>query len=281
MLRLSRLRIVFLNGVVTAGLCLTISSVSAAATKQVILIDLSKSVGTSIGEYKLGVQQVLEQLNIGDTTVVLGITEDSFANPRVLLNEVVGFLNQPSDLTLADCSKVRGTINKPLCESRNRERENTWNSMVYNHLQRERERIISKWKVASDHLKANGLRTDVIGALKYSELFLLDGSQNEKFLVVFSDMRHNTRGIDLSSTSRVDPSLLQVIKKKGLLPRLKGVTVRIHGVLTHQKDPSYLDSLQDFWRRLFEDSGAKLEMFDVFLPRVGHNRHRVRSTVTA
>lgn len=249
--------------VVVVAICAATYGVCTASTQRIILVDLSGSVASVFPDYKLEIRKILERLDAGDGVVVVGITDDSFDNPRVLLNDEIAKRRDNPDPGARNCSDKVSPIDQKLCKSRELE----WEDRLEKKVKTEREKVLNKWNEEADRVLPCWPATDILGAMKYVER-LLEGQQGEKSLLIFSDMRHNTRGINLSSPKKVDLQELQKVRKKELVPRLNGVTVEVYGVHARQKTPAYLDSLEDFWRRLFEESGARLSVFKIHVPQL-------------
>ena len=81
-------------------------------------------------------------------------------------------------------------------------------------------------------------------------------------LVIFSDMRHHTRDLDLESP-RVVPDFDHINLGKGLTARLTGVQVYVLGTDGAGETIAYWQSLRGFWAGYFQDSGAILESYSV------------------
>lgn len=234
-----------------------------ASTKHVILIDLSQSARSVFPQYKSGVRQLLEQtqLYIGDSVTVLGITGDSFGHPIILLQDYVHSTLRPKDLELEDCSRFgKDSFAFKSCAALNGERNAKWEVKWQKHFTLERERLLSKW--SEKKMAPSSSSTDILGALKYAEQIFVTW-KGEKELIIFSDMRHNTRGLDVSKNSKLDSKFLDEVKRRELLPMLKEVSVIVRGVHTENTDPVYFGKLERFWKRLFRESGASLEEFSI------------------
>jgi hypothetical protein len=234
-----------------------------AFTRYVILVDLSKSAKPVVDDYKNRIHNTLMVLQEGDSALVLAITEDSFGNRQVLLDEgVMSSQARPKRLALENCEPYGNLpIRLSACKSGNSQKQKEWNQMVVN----DRNRIAAKWNSVA--LQSISQSTDILGALKYVESLVGSGSNRGVEVVIYSDMRHNTRGVDLSSPPQVDQKILSTVKRKHLLPNLKDVSVRVFGAHTLGKDPAYFESLENFWKLLFRESGADLREFRPDVPR--------------
>ncbi|MFZ1007538.1 MAG: hypothetical protein WAN65_11910 [Candidatus Sulfotelmatobacter sp.] len=109
------------------------------------------------------------------------------------------------------------------------------------------------------------MRTDILGALTLArEIFDQQAKANEKVLVIFSDMRQQTRELDLESPSMM-PSFDKIGKMKSKIgiANLTGVNVRALRVDGAGRSTPYWQGLRDFWTEYFRAGGASLETYTV------------------
>lgn len=234
------------------------------ATQYIILLDLSASVALEFPKYKISVQSSLEQLTNGDTVRIVGIIDDSYSNQQVLLEDRVVLGSRPPLLQSPDCSSFENRpLDKAACGATTRLNNTQWEQLARNHLKAERDRISSRWLALAPGLNPHHGNTDIIGALKYVERLLEDEADRAAIVCVYSDMRHRTATLDLETPRRVGPKELHLARQTRI--NLAGVTVRAYGVHTRMKDATYWESLRDFWRQVFRDSGATLDRYTVRL----------------
>jgi hypothetical protein len=223
-------------------LLLTLASVNAFGAPQsasgqavVVVLDLSTSssaVGAD-GQSALhrncaAVWRFVQTLEPCTEVVVVGITDASFQRPLEILRARVG------------CD--RGFFGEKL-------------RLARQTLEREVGRRCGQ-------LKSKYQQTDVIGALFLAKDFLQSRKLDAQSLVIFSDMRHVTKGLNLESPARLDvEASLKAVKTRQWVPQLQNVQVAVHGVHAADKDVSYWKDLETFWRRFFEMSGAHLITF--------------------
>jgi hypothetical protein len=210
-------------------------SVHAAAQHQhnvVIALDLTQSEAVKgpngQSEFQQNIDAVTRQLATvpADSRVtIIGITDASFAQPYILVS--------------AQISPDAGYFGERLNSAR--------------------QQLMSVWKQRSRNLQPRFSHTDIIGALFLaSELFKQSpGSKNA--LVIFSDMRNSTPGVDLESPEAIPEDLL--IKTRRTVPNLKAVHTSILGVDGVGKSLAYCQSLQAFWSEYFTIAGADLQTF--------------------
>src|SRR5947208_2441989 len=119
--------------IIRSGLILAISMLVAgsctAATKYVIIVDLSKSAKLVFPQYRNAVHQILSQtpINIGDSVTVMGITDDSFGHSIILLQDSIKTRLRPKEPKLQDCSKLgKESFQYKSCVSTNTKTREKW-----------------------------------------------------------------------------------------------------------------------------------------------------------
>jgi len=195
----------------------------------IVLKDVSLSIPASEDSLdKAAIGDLLNRLVSGDEIVVLSITANSFANPQPLLQERLPADNHPLQANLLQA----------------------------------REDLCKTWAVKAQGLKLHARQSDVVGSLHYAQE-LLEQSSAEKFVIIFSDLRHSSatfnfiiekeRVIDVAKS-------LHKLEAAGLLPPLNQVKVACLGVHTSGKGmtPGYYRSLKEFWRAYFASTQAEL-----------------------
>jgi hypothetical protein len=207
-------------------------------TNLVIAIDLSQSVAVVGPDQKTefqknvdGVTKLLARVPADSRVTVIGITDKSFAQPDILLSATI-----PGDAGYFD-----------------------------ERLKSAQLQLVRSWKARSAKLRPAFRQTDILGALMLArEVFDQHRNAKEKVLVIFSDMRQQTRELDLESFSTV-PSFDRIEKKRtkfGVL-NLNDVHIRVLGVDGAGKSLSYWQSLQEFWIEYFRACGATLESYTI------------------
>lgn len=196
----------------------------------VIVVDLTKSVGPDeLAKNVQAVEACLSGTGPGAGITILALTDRSFAKPMVLLSGRTG--------------------EKP--------------GYFKERLKEERASLVAEWREKAKRLAPAFLNSDVMGAVALAGIFL-DGSGGEKRLVIFSDLRHVTVGLDLESPQELNPGeLLDKAARLGMVPSLKNVDVFALAVLTDNKSPSYWTALREFWTGFFARAGARLKKYSV------------------
>ncbi|HET6844926.1 MAG TPA: hypothetical protein VFK06_25065 [Candidatus Angelobacter sp.] len=205
----------------------------------VVAVDLTQSVAapgadgqTDFLKNIAGVTRLLAQVPASSHITILGITDKSFSQPYILLSARV-----PDDA-----------------------------GYFGERLQSARGQLVRAWKARAAKLKPEFPATDILGALLIAgQLFDQDKNAGRKILIVFSDMRQNTRDLDLESPPAVlNFALLEYTHRKTLPPaNLRGVQVYVLGADGAGKSMQYWQSLQEFWAAYFRKSSATLGTYSV------------------
>jgi len=193
----------------------------------VLLFDLSGSIQgsdylekTEFQKNYQFVEEIIKKLEPGTRLRIVGVTEQSFEKPFIILDQEI--------------SKVTGYFSEKSA--------------------REKLSVINVWKNLK--LEAKAKATDVFGALIYASL-LFDKERGQKKLIILSDLR-NTTEIDLETPQIISEKAFQLAEAKGLIADLRGVEVWAIGVSTINKPFQYWNSLKGFWTEYFEKAGAHL-----------------------
>jgi hypothetical protein len=203
----------------------------------VIAVDLtaSEAVRGHEGESQFsknirGVTRLLGSVPAGSKITVIGITENSFAQPYTLLS--------------AEISDDQGYFGDRLTAAR--------------------QRLIRAWQKRYAQLAPSARSTDVFGALLVaSALFQEAPARKRKLLILYSDMRHVTPGLDLESPIIPADAALTVVKKNKLLADLSGVDVFVLGADSAGKRVDQWESLKKFWTAYFKRAGAILAGYSI------------------
>jgi hypothetical protein len=204
----------------------------------VVAIDLTASVAgakgldatTELQSNVAGVSQLLMRVPAGSRITVLGITDASFARPYTLLSAEVG----------AD----KGYFDERLAAARRQ--------------------LVAAWQKRSATLVSQFRATDLLGALVVSSQVFQAQHGYINVLVIFSDMRHHTKSLDLETPAAIPMRLaLSKAEANHLIVDLKGVDVDVLGVDGNGKQFAYWDSLRNFWSEYFKKTGAKLREYSM------------------
>jgi hypothetical protein len=165
---------------------------------------------------------------------VIGITNHSFTEPDILLSATI-----PADA---------GYFGERLNAARSE--------------------LVRAWKTRSAKLAPRYHSTDIIGALALAGQIFAQPSQ--KILVIYSDMRHRTAGLDLESPAS-QPGFGRIqASGRAVAVALPRVEVYVLGVDGAGKSLTHWESLRGFWADSFRASGATMKEYSVlrFLPEL-------------
>jgi len=116
-------------------------------------------------------------------------------------------------------------------------------------------------------------RTDVIGFLLVAADLLRESSEARRALVIFSDMRHSAPPPNIESPPVVPVgATLRMVERQNEIADLRTIDVYVYGVHAADKDVPYWQSLRSFWTQYFGKSGATLRCFSMMrdVPDFGH-----------
>jgi len=174
-----------------------------------------------------GICTAIAHAPAGSRITVLGITDQSFSRPDILFDAKI-------------------PINKgPL--------------LFQNRIAIAKAHLVSQFKSVSKVNKPRFPRTDIFGALVLASDLLRETSGGRKVLIIFSDMRNSSSGIDLEQPPIVPArEELKHVEQQVLVAPLSGVNVYVLGVDAEGKSVAYWQSLRNFWVEYFRKTGAVL-----------------------
>ena len=203
----------------------------------VVAIDLSKSVAVpdsnQADEFQKNVRAVgnlLSNLPAGTKLTVIGITDNSFAQPDILLS--------------ADISGDEGYFKERLAAARRQ--------------------VASAWTQRASHLAPQFPHTDVLGGLLVAGELFKQTPRARNVLVICSDMRQQTPTLALESRKAIPADgLLAKAEQERMLAVLQGVEVYVLGVDSAGKSVVYWTELRDFWTAYFRRAGAVVKAYSI------------------
>jgi hypothetical protein len=199
----------------------------------VVALDLSASVAVKghDGESQFnkniqGVTRLLTTIPAGSKITIVGITENSFAEPYILLS--------------ASMSSDEGYFGERLSGAR--------------------QSIVRAWQKRAAQLEPRAKSTDILGAiLVAAEIFRNAQQGGKNILIVYSDMRQSTRALNLETSIRWDINAeLAAVERQQLLANLARVSVYVLGADADAKSVAQWQMLNRFWTIYFEKTGARL-----------------------
>jgi hypothetical protein len=222
------------------GLLLALPHRAQAADRLnlVVMVDLTQSVdvkahdGHTESEKNLqAVTRLLAQVPAGSRVTILGVTDNSFAQPYILLS--------------ADVPADEGYFKEKLAGARRQ--------------------LINNWQKRIEHLQGGFKHTDILGALLLAGQFFHERPSGERnMIVILSDMRQNTADLNLETPDKIDArAALMKTETKGLIAKLPNVEVHVMGVDNAGKPISYWNQLRDYWLGYLTKAGAHVESYSV------------------
>jgi hypothetical protein len=223
-----------------ALVCVALLAPSLKAQRLDVVIGLDLSLSSAAKNYDgslehaknvEGAARLVEGLPAGARVRIVGITDQSFSRPLVLLSGELPEDRGP--LTFIDRIEV----------ARRRLAAET----------RDLGRTAPKYA-----------QTDVIGFLIVAADLLHEESRSRKVLVIFSDMRHSAPPPDIESPPLVPVAgALRTVEARQQIADLRAVDVYVYGVHAAGKDIPYWQSLRAFWEQYFAKAGAALKCFSM------------------
>jgi hypothetical protein len=222
-------------------LCAALFGAQMAAAENrmhiVVAVDLSRSVAIAdhnqAAEFQknLGaIGNLLAHLPAGSKSTVIGITDNSFSQPDILLS--------------AEISGDEGYFKERLASARRQ--------------------VAGAWAQRAAPLTPEFPRTDILGGLLVAGELFKQTPHARKILVIFSDMRQQTPSLALESRGAIPADrLLSKVEQERLLAVLHGVEVYILGVDSAGKSVAYWSELRDFWTAYFRRAGADVKTYSV------------------
>jgi hypothetical protein len=205
-------------------------------TELVILIDLSKSVDapgqdgrTEFQKNITAVSAVLGQVPLGTHLSIVGITDNSFAQPYVVLSATV----------------------------------NSNAGYFGEHLGAAHRQLQIAWANKAHDLTPSYPGTDLLGAFMVaSQIFEKAGAGRRRLLVVVSDMRQETSEMNLTA-SRCAQQSVDDLRPRALHANLQDAEVYALGVDASGSSKAGWACLHDFWAEYFAQTGATLREYSV------------------
>jgi hypothetical protein len=204
----------------------------------VIAVDLSVSVASTGHDGKTdfeknlaGVTSALARVPPTSQITVLGITEESFSQPYVLLS--------------AKTTNDSGYFGERIAAARRQ--------------------LIQVWQRRSARLKPRASRTDILGALVVAgHFFDRTPRTDRRTLIVFSDMLQVAREVNLETKGTVSvDSVFETVERGMLVARLNDVEVHVLGVSAAGNDITQWEHARRFWTAYFAKAGAMLTTYSI------------------
>jgi hypothetical protein len=224
------------------AICLLLLGVGQALGQNrlqlVVAVDLSASVAvadhngkTEFEKNLAAVGQLLATVPLGSHVTILGITDDSFSQPYILLS--------------ANVAEDAGYFGEKIATAR--------------------QQLVRAWQERSVHLSARARHTDILGALVIAGQLLSQSPESKRrILVLYSDMQQSTGQLNLEANTpiAVETALRKAAQDKSLT-ELKGVEVYALGVDAARGEMRQWDRARQFWAAYLAAMGATLKSYSI------------------
>jgi hypothetical protein len=224
-----------------AFLCVALFAPALRAERLDAVIGLDLSLTSAVKNYDGSLEhaknvesaaRLIEGLPAGARVRIVGITDQSFSRPLVLLSGEIPEDRGP--LAFIDRTLVA------------------------------RRRLAQGTRDLGRTAPPKYAQTDVIGFLAVAADLLHAEPLGRKVLVIFSDMRHSAPPPDIESPRLVPvAAALLAVEARHQIADLRTVDVYVYGVHAAEKDIPYWQSLRAFWERYFREAGAALKSFSM------------------
>ena len=219
---------------IVVGVIVFLFPMIAKGAEYIIALDVSKSVTVKDHEggqeFKKNIASIADfiiALDPGDSIKIIAISDRSFTNSQIYINE-----------TISSKNGLFGEIPA-----------------------KDKVRIQEKWD--SLKLSPSAPWTDIFGAMNLASILFTD-RQGEKVLIIYSDMRQSDQIVDFEKSRIIDTGkVMETVSRKNLVPDLHDVEVHCLGVHSARKSLQYWQSLKRFWQTYFEQSKAVLKTYTI------------------
>jgi hypothetical protein len=174
------------------------------------------------------VSELLGTVSAGSKIAVIGITDNSFGQPYILLSATI--------------SDDPGYFEERLASARRQ--------------------LVNAWKKRSLQIQPSAKNTDILGCMLLAGELFRNEQGAMKMLIVYSDMRNTTNGVNFETARNIDAqATLAALNKQRLVPELPGVTVKVFGADASGLSMSRWNRLRKFWEAYFIAAGARLGVY--------------------
>jgi len=171
------------------------------------------------------VRELLGTLPAGSKVTVIGITENSFGQPFILLSATI--------------SDDPGYFGERLASARRQ--------------------LVSAWEKRSMSVEPSAKNTDILGAVLLAGELFGNNQGTTKTLILYSDMRNTTDDVNFEKAQNIDSEVvLAALNRQGLLPDLRDVTVEVFGADAAGEQVAQWKSQKRFWTAYFTKAGARV-----------------------
>lgn len=203
----------------------------------VLAVDLtgSESVKGHDGESQfdknmMAVQRLLGSMPADSRISVIGITEDSFGQPYILLSATI--------------SDDAGYFGERVASAR--------------------QQLLRAWRKQVSRIGASAKETDVLGAVLFAGELFRQTRADKNILVLYSDMRNTTSRLNLERPYPLNVRAgLADLTRRGLVGDLHGATVYVEGADAAEMTASQWNRVRQFWLGYFAEADATVADYSV------------------
>jgi hypothetical protein len=171
------------------------------------------------------VAQLLGSVPAGSAVTVIGITENSFGQPFILLSATI--------------SNDSGYFGERLASARRL--------------------LVSAWRKRSLQIEPSAKNTDLLGAMLMASELFRNNQRARRLLIVYSDMLNTTDGVNFEKAQNFDSQMmLAALSRQGFVPELQGVTVKVLGADASGLGINRWNRVKQFWKAYFTAAGANI-----------------------
>jgi len=203
----------------------------------VVAVDLtaSESVKGHYGESQFhknmtAVERLLGSTPAGSKVSVIGITEDSFGRPCILLSATI--------------SGDAGYFGERLASARHQ--------------------LLRAWQKQALQVGANAKKTDILGAILLASELFRQTRADKNVLVLYSDMRNTTNRMNFERSSPVNVQAgLSDLSRRGFIGDLHGAIVYLEGVDATGLTIGQWNRIRQFWTGYLAATGATVVDYSI------------------
>lgn len=222
----------------------------------IVFFDVSGSTKPYRGEYIEDFKAVLPLLGFGDRIIVSEITENSVQEAGFILDRRLPVFI-PKEQNNPYLEKDNWLVQAALKEKQSKEKAKFKRQ---NDIEKIRAEIVDRTAAAIS--AKTSARTNIFSAVKLAER-IFNQTQDEKYLVFFSDMIEDGGSLDFERENFASPGRIQEIinmeaAKAGEPPRLSGVKVYVYGARVASGGDAQFYMIKNFWSEYFKSTQAEL-----------------------
>jgi len=181
---------------------------------------------------------------------------------REVRNDLKESFLQPGDVLVADIISDNSVSGSTFPILKEFQKYSFWRDnylMFKKRLRTEKEEQAAKAEKILFNPERKVMYTDILSSLRIAERVFKRFKRDENILVIFSDMKEESKEYDFSRERLTDSRIDEIIRKERVkgLPELKGVQVYVAGANADNR--GQFRNIQKFWIKYFKACGGILE----------------------